>query len=304
MPEPIRTIVMTGATSGIGAHALQHLTAQPGTRALIGARPSSARSASPGTEVLPLDLSSLAEVRAFVATVLGRLDGDPVDLLILNAGTQFMNTKARSADGYELTFAVNHLAHYLLARLLLPAVADGGRVILTTSDTHDPRVIRSAPRSLDIDAWASPGSSPLTAYSASKLGNLLTAEKIAALPETTERHITSIAFNPGLTGGTGLSRSAPAPVRFLMQGLRPVFMLLSRFRPALYMNTPEHAGEALAQLADGTFTPPAGRVYASLVRGKLEYPDASDLARNPDARDEMWRRSAQLTGLTGQEQSA
>ena len=69
-------------------------------------------------------------------------------MLILNAGAQFMNTQARSADGYELTFAVNHLAHYLLARLLLPAVADAGRVILTTGDTHDPRVIRSGPRHL------------------------------------------------------------------------------------------------------------------------------------------------------------
>jgi NAD(P)-dependent dehydrogenase (short-subunit alcohol dehydrogenase family) len=304
MPERTCTIVMTGATSGIGAHALHHLTAQPGTRALIGARPSSARSASPGTEVLPLDLSSLAEVRAFAAAVLGRLDGEPIDVLILNAGTQFMNTQARSADGYELTFAVNHLAHYLLVRLLLPAVADSGRVILTTSDTHDPRIIRSGPRSLDIDAWARPGGSPMTAYSASKLGNLLTAEKIAVLPETAEHHITTIAFNPGLTGGTGLSRSAPAAARVLMQALRPVFMLLSRVRPALYMNTSEHAGQILAQLADGTFTPPAGRVYASLVRGKLEYSDASDLARNPGARDEMWRRSAELTGLSGQEPSA
>jgi NAD(P)-dependent dehydrogenase (short-subunit alcohol dehydrogenase family) len=304
MSERTRTIVMTGATSGIGAHALRYLTAQPGTRAIIGARQSSARPASPGTEVLPLDLSSLAKVRAFAAAVLGRLNGDPVDVLVLNAGTQFMNTSAQSADGYELTFAVNHLAHYLLARLLLPAVADGGRVILTTSDTHDPRVIRSAPKSLDIDAWARPGGSPLVAYSASKLGNLLTAEKIAALPETAERHVTSIAFNPGLTGGTGLSRSAPAAVRTLMRGLRPVFMLLSRVRPALYMNTPEHAGQILAQLADGTFTPPDGRVYASLVRGKLEYPDPSDLARNPAARDEMWCRSAELTGLTGQGQSA
>ena len=299
MPERTRTIVMTGATSGIGAHALQHLTARPGTRVIVGARQPSAPLADPGVEVLPLDLSSLAQVRAFAAAVIDRLGGAPIDALVLNAGTQFMSTKASSADGYELTFAVNHLAHYLLARLLLPAVADGGRVILTTSDTHDPRVIRSGPKSLDIDVWARPGGSPMTAYSASKLGNLLTSEKIAVLPETTERRIASIAFNPGLTGGTGLSRSAPAAARALMQGLRPVFMLLSRFRPALYMNTPEHAGQTLAQLADGTSTPPAGRVYASLVRGKLQYPNPSDLARNPDARDEIWRRSAELTGLTG-----
>jgi NAD(P)-dependent dehydrogenase (short-subunit alcohol dehydrogenase family) len=304
MTERIRTIVMTGATSGIGARALAHLTGEPGIRVIIGARPSSSRPASSGAEVLPLDLSSLAQVRAFAAAVLARLDGKPIDVLILNAGTQFTNTRARSADGYELTFAVNHLAHYLLARLLLPHLADGGRIILTTSDTHDPRILRGAPRSLDIDAWTRPGGSPLTAYSASKLADLLTTEKIAVLPQTAQRHITTIAFNPGLTAGTGLSRSAPAALRALIQALRPVFMLLSRFRPALYMNTPENAGQTLAQLADATLTPPPGHIYASMFRGKLQYPAPSDLARDPDARDEMWDRSAELTGLTGQEQTA
>ena len=82
-----------------------------------------------------------------------------------------------------------------------------------------------------------------------------------------------------------------------MRALRPVFILLSRLRPQLYMNTPEHAGEVLAQLADGTLTPPAGRVYASLVRGQLAYPDPSALAQDPAAREELWQESADLTGL-------
>jgi hypothetical protein len=63
------------------------------------------------------------------------------------------------------------------------------------------------------------------------------------------------------------------------------------------MNTPEHAGEILVQLTSGTVTPPAGRVYASLVRGKLAYPAPSQLAQDPAARDELWRRSAELSGL-------
>jgi hypothetical protein len=63
------------------------------------------------------------------------------------------------------------------------------------------------------------------------------------------------------------------------------------------MGAPENAGAALAELAHGTTTPPAGHVYASLVRGKLEYPEPSDLARDTNARDEMWRRSAQLVGI-------
>jgi NAD(P)-dependent dehydrogenase (short-subunit alcohol dehydrogenase family) len=297
MPERTRTVVMTGATSGIGAHALARLMASADTRAIIGARPSSTRPALDGVEVLPLDLSSLSGVRAFAAAVLDRLGGEPIDVLVLNAGAQFRNTAARSADGFELTFAVNHLAHYLLARLLLPAVAKGGRIVLTTSDTHDPKIFRSAPTRLDVRRWAQAPGSPASAYAASKLGNLLTAEAIATLPDTAERQITTIAFNPGLTGGTGLSRAFPAALRSAMVALRPVFILLSRLRPELYMNTPEHAGDILAQLADGTLAPPAGRIYASLVRGQLAFPDPSALAQDPAAREELWRESADLTGL-------
>jgi len=298
MPERTRNLVMTGATSGIGAHALARLTARPGTRAIIAARSASARPVLEGVEVLPLDLSSLAEVRAFAAGVTDGLDGEPIDMLVLNAGAQFMNTTARSADGFELTFAVNHLAHYLLARLLLPAVAQDGRIVLTTSDTHDPKIFRSAPRQVDVTGWARTPRSPATAYAASKLGNLLTAQAIAALPGTAERRITTVAYNPGLTGGTGLSRAFPGPLRQVMNALRPVFILLSRLRPELYMNTPQHAGDILAQLADGSLTPPAGRVYASLVRGQLAYPDPSALAQDPAARDELWQESAALTGLS------
>jgi NAD(P)-dependent dehydrogenase (short-subunit alcohol dehydrogenase family) len=218
-------------------------------------------------------------------------------MLVLNAGAQFRNISARSADGFELTFAVNHLAHYLLARLLLPAVAQGGRIVLTTSDTHDPAIFRSAPSRIDVRGWARAPGSAASAYAASKLGNLLTAEAIAALPETAERKITTIAFNPGLTGGTGLPRDYPAALRQAMRALRPVFILLSRFRPQLYMNTPAHAGDILAQLADGTLTPPSGHVYASLVRGQLAFPDPSALAQDPAAREELWQDSADLTGL-------
>jgi len=297
MPERTRTFVMTGATSGIGAVALTRLMARAGTRAIIGARSSSTRPPLDSVEVLPLDLSSLAEVRAFAAAVLDRLGSEPIDMLVLNAGAQFRSISARSADGFELTFAVNHLAHYLLARLLLPAVAQGGRIVLTTSDTHDPKIFPSAPKMLDVRRWTQAPGSPSSAYAASKLGNLLTAEAIGTLPETAERHITTIAFNPGLTGGTGLSRDFPAPLRQAMRALRPVFILASRLRPSLYMNTPEHAGDILAQLADGTLTPPAGRIYASLVRGQLAYPDPSALAQDPAAREELWRESADLTGL-------
>jgi NAD(P)-dependent dehydrogenase (short-subunit alcohol dehydrogenase family) len=148
---PRRVVVMTGATSGLGAHALQHLAARPDTRLIVGAR-GSGRTVPHGVEVLPLDLASLASVRAFAAAVARQLGDARIDALVLNAGMQLSNTERRSADGYELTFAVNHLAHYLLARLLLPHLADHGRLVITTSETHDPAVIPLAPKTLDPQA--------------------------------------------------------------------------------------------------------------------------------------------------------
>jgi NAD(P)-dependent dehydrogenase (short-subunit alcohol dehydrogenase family) len=219
-------------------------------------------------------------------------------MLVLNAGIQTSDAKQRTVDGFEPTFAVNHLAHYLLARLLVPSMADDGRLVITTSDTHDPVVFSGAPKTLDPEALAHPdknsGGVRYSAYPASKLCDLLTARSFAALAEVQPPHITAIAFNPGLTLGTGLNRDAPRLMRFLIRIILPP---LSVFRPQFRSGTPERAGEALAQLTLGETKPPAGRVYASLVRGVLTFPNPSDLAQNDEARDLLWRESATMVGL-------
>lgn len=60
---------------------------------------------------------------------------------------------------------------------------------------------------------------------------------------------------------------------------------------------PERAGEVLAGLVLGTMVPPPGRIYASLVRGELTFSDPSELARNDEARDRLWRESADMVGI-------
>jgi NAD(P)-dependent dehydrogenase (short-subunit alcohol dehydrogenase family) len=293
-----KMVVMTGATSGIGAHALAHFVAQADTHVIVGAR-----GAGPGAvDVLPLDLASLTSARTFAEAVTQRLGGAPIDMLVLNAGAQYGKGQ-RSADGFEATFAVNHLAHYLLARLLLPSMADGGRLVITTSDTHDPAILPFAPRVLEPQQWAyNPKFAAVRAYSASKLCNLLTARAFAALDEVQKRHIQVIVYNPGLTTGTKLGRKdrerqAPArPSAFL----RAALGVISKFKSAFYPGTPERAGEVLAQLALGTVTVPPGRVYASLVRGELTFPDPAKLAQSDEARDRLWRESAGMVGLPEQ----
>jgi NAD(P)-dependent dehydrogenase (short-subunit alcohol dehydrogenase family) len=163
---PKHIIVMTGATSGIGAQAVKRLAAAPDTLVLAGAR-GTGRTVS-GAEVFPLDLASLASVRAFADAVKQRLGDAKIEMLVLNAGAQF-RIGQRSVDGFEMTFAVNYLAHYLLARLLMPSVAEGGRLVITTSDTHDHSIMPGAPKTLDPDSLAHPAKtgSVASAYAAS-----------------------------------------------------------------------------------------------------------------------------------------
>ena len=288
---------MTGATSGIGADAAKRILAQPGIRLIIGAR--GEHKGPAGAEVIPLDLASLASVRIFADQVKDRLDGSHIAMLVLNAGVQPMDTKKRTVDGFEVTFAVNHLAHYLLARLLVPLMADGGRLVMTTSDTHDPAIFWGAPKTLDPEALAHPennkGSEKFSPYPASKLCVLLTARSFAALAQTQAPHITVIAYNPGLTLGTGLNRDASRGAGVLMRAIIP---LIGIFKPQFRSGTPERAGKALAQLTLGEINPPAGHVYASWVKGKLAFPDPSRLAQSDEARDLLWRESAAMVGLT------
>jgi NAD(P)-dependent dehydrogenase (short-subunit alcohol dehydrogenase family) len=297
--KPKRVIVMTGATSGFGAHTVRQFAALSDTRVIIGAR-GRGRTAPPGVEILPLDLASLASVREFADAVQRQLGDARIDILVLNAGIRGSRADQRSAEGYGLTFAVNHLAHYLLARLLLPSMADRSRLVITSSNMHNPPIRRLAPKSLDVEAWAHPtrnGSGEGTrAYSASKLCNLMTALSFARLDEVKARNIRVIAFNPGLTGGGVSDSSALQRVLFTVIA-HTVFPLIALFRPEFVMNTPEHSGKMLADVALATIAPPNDRVYVSLVKGTPTFPDPSELARDREAQDRLWRESAGMVGL-------
>jgi len=129
-------IVMTGATRGIGLEAATRLLAREDVELVIGSRSGAGPlGAHPRLTVLRLDMARLASVRAFCAEV-AALDG-PVDVLILNAGLQLAKLQT-SPDGYEMTFAVNHLAHQLILQEHLSRLSEKARVILTGSGTHDP----------------------------------------------------------------------------------------------------------------------------------------------------------------------
>jgi NAD(P)-dependent dehydrogenase (short-subunit alcohol dehydrogenase family) len=288
----MKTVVMTGGTAGFGAVAAKRLSETPNTRLILGARDIKNSS----IEALPLDLARLSDVRSFVEALTKNLDDAKIDVLILNAGAQFGNTKNRTEDGFEPTFAINHLAHYLLLRLLTPSLAKNATVVITTSDVHDSKTNPLGPKKLDPETLAHPdgrgnGFIPgFRAYSSSKLCDLLTARAFEVSMDAQANGMRVIAYNPGLTPDTSLYRAWPWWGKLIMT-------VASAVRPLAGINTIEQAANAIADLALGTIVPPAGGIYASLVKGKLTWPDPSELAQSDTAMKELWVDSAYMVGV-------
>ena len=293
-------ILITGGTSGIGFEAVKRLAAAKNHDLVIGVRaPDKAPSLlKKSAGVVPLDLESLAAVRTFV----DQMRREKFDALVLNAGLQCVKPE-KSKDGFELTFAVNHLAHYLIARELAPNLNQNGRVILTSSGTHDPELKTGipAPRHADAMRLAYPerderDKSNMTAarraYSSSKLCNVMTARELAKRLSSSRRDIATAAYDPGFTPGTGLARSYPGPVGFIFRYLMPYFV-----RQTERVSSAANSGALLADLTVSQIYAGARGGYFA-VRGKtlVETPP-STLARDDAACTKLWNDSAELVGL-------
>jgi NAD(P)-dependent dehydrogenase (short-subunit alcohol dehydrogenase family) len=298
------TVVMTGSTSGFGAIAAERLTRSGNSRLILGAR----RPISDGVSI-PLDLTALDSVRAFARSLSERQGDTPVNALVLNAGVILPDVTGRTVDGFETTFAVNHLAHYLLLRLLLPVLADRAIVVLTTSGTHDPTTgaglapPRHADAQLlahpdrDADSDTRPRQAGEHAYTASKLCAVLTARSLSEHPDARSRQLTVVAYDPGQVFGTGLAKGLSFPLRTAWSLLGNPVLGWPLRRLNRNINSRAAAGNALADLALGRATPPNGRTYAALRRAQLTWPEPSELARSDELAQALWTDSATLVGL-------
>ena len=295
-------IVMTGATSGIGRVACEALLTA-GHELLIGARNPAAGAAlqARGARVEKLDLASLASTRAFVEEI-ARFA--PIDVLILNAGIQMVRP-GRSEDGFDLTFATNHLAHYLLARLGIAYIVSNGRLVLTSSGTHDPAEKTGMPPPRHADARllafpeedrgldADPGTAGRRAYSTSKLANLMTARELAVRLKGNRPDLAIAAFDPGFTPGTGLARGYPGIIPFAFKAILPVLSLMGG-----RVSTPGVSGKLLAGLAVSPAYAQARGAYFAVRSGRLIETAPSKLAQHGEACAALWDESAKMVGLS------
>ena len=192
-----KTVIITGANTGIGLETAVDLakrnarvilacrSVERGEKAVVEVKE---RSGNDNVVFVQLDLASLDSVRKFAAKI---LEEEPrIDILINNAGV--INTAhTKSADGFELTFAINHLGHFLLTNLLLDRIkeAPSARIVNVTSSGHHRARIDFNDLNTEIQY------APLKAYGRSKLANILFTRKLAK--ELQGTGVTVNAVHPG-----------------------------------------------------------------------------------------------------------
>ncbi|MFI7635422.1 SDR family NAD(P)-dependent oxidoreductase [Nonomuraea sp. NPDC049400] len=292
------TIVMTGATRGIGRVAAEcilrespdaHLLSV--ARGSVGVRPAAELGAG-GHAVshVEADLGSLASVHSAAVEIRDRLDrGDlpPLRGFVGNAGIQHTNALTEGPDGFESTFTVNVLANHLFVRLLEDRFAAPARIVITASDTHFgdfkhnmgmvPGPVWRSPEVLArAGAFAKPDTAAggRTAYSTSKLAAIyLVHEYARRLPAG----IDVVAYNPGFVPGTGLARHAGPLARFAMRRILPVMTLTP------FATSRRAAGRHLADVVLGTTKAPTG---SYVDRGRVAR--SSQESYDPRREGELW----------------
>ena len=275
-----QTVIVTGASSGIGVETASALAAH-GARVILAVRDKDkgqrVADRLPGaTEVRLLDLASLDSVRAFA----GAWDG-PVDIHINNAGVM-IPPLSRTADDFELQFGTNHLGHFALTLLLLPSITT--RVVTVSSSAH------LAGR-IDFDDlnWERKKYSRWRSYGQSKLANLLfTAELQRRLSEAGSP-VRALAAHPGYAATNLQSQSGSRLLEALMSvGNRTIAQ--------------DAAGGALPTLMAATAPLPGntfvGPTKLGGARGAPAPCSRSKAASDPQVAARLWTVSEQLTGVT------
>ncbi|GAA4112013.1 oxidoreductase [Knoellia locipacati] len=202
-----RTIVITGASDGIGAAAARELTAHGHRVVLVGRSPEKTRALAEelGAPFHLADYAELDQVRRLadeLSTAYPR-----IDVLANNAGG-IMGDRTLTVDGYEKTFQVNHLAGFLLTQLLLPTLVASDATVIQTSS----RAARAFGR-FDIDDLQNEKAySPQVAYGNGKLGNILFTRELHR--RYADQGISTVAFHPGIVG-SNFAHDTTHPMRFV-----------------------------------------------------------------------------------------
>jgi NAD(P)-dependent dehydrogenase (short-subunit alcohol dehydrogenase family) len=292
-----RTVVMTGANSGLGFEGTK-LFARQGAHVVMACRSLDRADAAreeiesaleePSLSVLELDLASLESVRSFVERF--ERAHDTLDVLCNNAGVMAI-PRTETDDGFETQFGVNHLGHFALTGLLLDrleASAGESRVVTQSSGLHENGEIAfdDLHGETAYDKW--------DAYAQSKLANVLFAYELDRRLRAAESTVTSVGCHPGYAD-TGLQRRGPemsgSRLRLLVMKVANRLVAQSARQGALPML---YAATAPA-VEGGDYVGPGGFMG---MRGAPETQASSDRSSDEALARRLWDRSTELTGVT------
>jgi NAD(P)-dependent dehydrogenase (short-subunit alcohol dehydrogenase family) len=276
-----RVCLVTGATRGIGLATARALAMRGASVVLHGRDAALAQACAaditratgnPRVSAVQADFASLEEVRRLAQQLNEHL---PALHVLINNAALMDGAHRKSAEGYDLTFAVNHLAPFLLTRLLVPKLiaCAPARVIVVASEAHR----RAALDFSDLMNDNVTGYWP--AYERSKLANLLFARELARRLHGSG--VTVNALHPGVVS-SGLFRAAARPLRWLLAVLGPVVL-----------QSPRQAAQGSVELA--LASEPAGSSGGYYRRGRRCAPSAA--AQNDADARALWQESARLTGV-------
>ncbi len=293
-----RRALITGANSGIGYFAALEL-ARAGAHILFASRDRARGEAAlrrlktevpaASTELVILDLASLASVRQVAAQVLG--EGRPLDLLINNAGVMAPPKRKETADGFELQFGTNVLGHFALTALLFPAIqrAPGApRVVTIASIAHKTGRIHFD------DLQATKKYSPMGSYQQSKLADLMFAFELDRRLRAAGSPILSVAAHPGVantmlfqTGDySGIERSMRKAMSVVIGAL--LNTEADGALPTLY------AATALEAQGGGYYGPTG---FMEMRGGDAGVAKVAPQARDLQAAKRLWGLCEELTGV-------
>jgi len=276
-----KRVIITGATGGIGLAAACELArrgarlsivarSEPRARAAV-TRITAAGGAGTEVQVLDADLSSQASVRALAAQILA---GHPrIDVLVNNAGAIY-GSRQLTVDGLELTWAVNHLAPFLLTNLLLERLRAGApaRIITTSSGAHHGAHIPFD----DLGAERGYRGRGFGRYGETKLANILFTVELARRLEGAG--VTANCFHPGFVA-SGFNRNNGGLMALGMSLARP------------FARSPEKGADTLVWLADAAeVSAQSGGYFANRRR---RTPSAA--AQDPEAARRLWEVSEEQT---------
>lgn len=271
-----KTIVITGASDGIGAAAARQLYQDGHRVVIVGRSPAKTQAIARelGADHFLADFTRLDDVRTLAA---GLDRACPrIDVLVNNAGGIF-GDRAKTADGFEKTLQVNHLAPFLLTNLLMDKLLTSCASVIQTSSSGARLFGRLDIDDLDDDR----DFTPQLAYGNAKLENILFTRELHARYHP--KGLSAAAFNPGAVA-TSFATSSDSFMRRIYT---------SRIGRA-FMATPEKGASQMVWLAE---TSPgtdweSGTYYEKNKPAKRNNPQALD----PDLARELWDRSAELLG--------